>query len=109
MQPHRWCTGQAGCECHATLTLVKCHVKLTYVADLINARTPAMLAIAVKALRRRRGLTQAELAAAAGVSRQWVVNLEANPAAGLDLGKLMAALDVLDASLWVRDDADATP
>ena len=51
-----------------------------------------------------RHLTQAELAAAAGVSRQWIVAAESGTVEGLELARVMRVLDVLDASLWVHDD-----
>lgn len=77
---------------------------MTFMDGLLNARSLPRIGTAVKALRRRRGLTQAALAAKAGVSRQWLVGLEAGPAAGTELGRVLQVLDALDASLWVRDD-----
>jgi len=82
---------------------------VTLVEALLNARSLKRIATAVKAIRRRRGLTQAELAAAAGVSRQWMVAVESAPPEGLELGRLLRVLDALDASLMIRDDtADRT-
>jgi transcriptional regulator with XRE-family HTH domain len=72
----------------------------------INARSLPKLATAVRALRLHRGLTQAQLARAAGVSRQWVVNVEAGRTRGIEVGRLMALLDVLHASLMIRDDSE---
>ena len=55
--------------------------------------------------RKDRGMTQAELAAAAGVSRQWVIAAEAGaPTARLDL-----TLDVLRAAGLVVDVAPDEP
>jgi transcriptional regulator with XRE-family HTH domain len=71
----------------------------------LNARSLPKLGTAVRTLRRRRGWSQAELAQAAQVSRQWVVALERGRTEGMELGRLMRVLDALDASLMVRDDA----
>lgn len=73
-------------------------------ASQINARSLPRLGSAIRALRRRRKLTQAELASAAGVSRQWVVSAESGTVEGLELARVMRVLDVLDTSLWVHDD-----
>ena len=64
-----------------------------------------MLGTAVRALRLHRGLTQAELATAAGVSRQWVVNVEAGRTRGIEVGRLMRLLDALHGSLHVHVDS----
>ena len=74
--------------------------------DPFNARTLPMLGRAVTALRRYRGLTQAELADRAGVSRAWVVNVEKGRTFGLEVGRLMRVLDELDAGLAVVDHAE---
>ncbi|MFT3877552.1 MAG: helix-turn-helix transcriptional regulator [Propioniciclava sp.] len=74
------------------------------VSEFLNARSLTRLAQMMKALRLRRGLTQAELAAKAQVSRQWLIALESKPPAGLEVGRLMRVLDALDASLYLRDD-----
>jgi HTH-type transcriptional regulator/antitoxin HipB len=51
------------------------------------------------------GLTQAQLAARAGVSRQWVSELEhGKPTA--ELGLVLALLDTLRLSLDVRDEGE---
>lgn len=75
-------------------------------APLINARSLTRLAQAIRSLRKRRGLTQAELARSAGVSRQWLSGLENGGTHGLEVGLLMQVLDVMDASLMIRDDGD---
>ncbi|WP_217615474.1 helix-turn-helix transcriptional regulator [Cellulomonas sp. GbtcB1] len=76
---------------------------------VIPARTLAQLGLAVRRVRDRRGLSQAELAARAGVSRQWVIAVEQGRTNGLEVGLLMRVLDALDASLTVRDDLDEGP
>lgn len=79
------------------------------IVDIITARTLPQLGLAVRRLRARRGLSQAELATRAGVSRQWVVTVEQGRTNGLEVGLLMRALDALDASLTVRDDLENEP
>lgn len=71
---------------------------------LFPARSMPRLGVAVKALRRERGLTQAELAAAAEVSRRWVSEVEGGLRESVELARLLRVLDVLDASLMIRDD-----
>jgi transcriptional regulator with XRE-family HTH domain len=73
---------------------------------MLNARSLTRLGTAVRSLRLDRGLSQADLAKAAGVSRQWVVNLERGNTEGLEVGRLMRVLDQLDASLTIRDDRE---
>lgn len=73
-------------------------------APLLNARSLPRLGIAVTGLRKQRGLSQAQLAEQAGVSRQWLNGLEKGGTAGLEVGKLLLLLEALDASLMIRDD-----
>lgn len=68
-----------------------------------NARSLPRMGTAVRALRLNRKMTQADLAAAADVSRVWISNLERGTTEGLELGRLMRVLDALDASLAVID------
>lgn len=75
--------------------------------DVITARTLPQLGLTIRRLRDRRGLSQAELAERAGVSRQWVIAVEQGQKNGLEVGLIMRVLDSLDASLTVRDDLDA--
>ena len=72
-----------------------------------NARSLTRMGTALTGLRRARGLTQAEAAKRAGVSRQWLVAAEGGKTEGLELGRLMALLDSVGSSLLVRDDLDA--
>lgn len=71
---------------------------------LLNARSLPRLGTAVRSLRTRRGWTQLDLAERAGVSRQWLIKLEAGRATGLELGLVLQVLDSLDASLMIRDE-----
>ena len=72
--------------------------------DIVTARTLPQLGLAVRTLRARRHLSQAELARRAGVSRQWIITVEQGRTHGLEVGHLMRVLDELDASLTIRDD-----
>jgi HTH-type transcriptional regulator/antitoxin HipB len=73
---------------------------------VLNARSLTRLGTAVRSLRLDRGLSQADLAKAAEVSRQWIINLEQGNTDGLEVGRLMRVLDQLDASLTIRDDRE---
>ncbi|WP_460749010.1 helix-turn-helix transcriptional regulator [Myceligenerans cantabricum] len=69
---------------------------------ILNARSLPRLARSVKKLRLDRGLTQAELARRADVSRVWIINLERGETEGLEVGRLMRVLDELDANLMIQ-------
>lgn len=73
---------------------------------VLNARSLTRLGTAVRRLRLDRGLSQADLAEATDVSRQWIINLERGRTEGLEVGRLMRVLDELDASLAIRDDRE---
>jgi transcriptional regulator with XRE-family HTH domain len=73
---------------------------------VLNARSLTRLGTAVRRLRLDRGLSQADLAEATDVSRQWIINLEQGRTEGLEVGRLMRVLDELDASLAIRDDRE---
>lgn len=61
----------------------------------MDLRTPTELGRAIADLRLERGITQAELAKQAGVSRRWLIQVESgHPGAQLD--KLFAVLGALD-------------
>jgi transcriptional regulator with XRE-family HTH domain len=61
------------------------------------------LGVSVRAERRRRGLSQAQLAAQAGVSREWLGRLE-NGAPRLEADKVLSVLGVLGFSLLAQDE-----
>jgi y4mF family transcriptional regulator len=66
----------------------------------IPLRNPDDIAVLVKDQRQFLGLTQADLAASAGVSLRWLAGLEAgSPGASID--KVMRTLDALDITLGV--------
>ncbi|MGV1003691.1 MAG: helix-turn-helix domain-containing protein [Candidatus Nanopelagicales bacterium] len=58
-------------------------------------RVTSQLGDALRSARRDAGLTQAQLADRAGVSRQWVNGVENNDMASPDLAKLMRVFGVL--------------
>src|SRR5699024_8460243 len=72
---------------------------------LTNVRSLPRLGTAVRMLRMRRGLTQAELAQLADVSRQRLIKLEAGKTAGLEIGLVLHVLGALDARLMSRAEA----
>ncbi|TCO35813.1 helix-turn-helix protein [Kribbella steppae] len=63
----------------------------------------AGLGAAVRAERRRRGLSQAALAAQAGVSREWLSRLE-NGAPRLEADKVLTIMGVLGFAVLARDE-----
>jgi HTH-type transcriptional regulator / antitoxin HipB len=63
------------------------------------------LGSAIRRLRTDRGLTQAELAQQAGVSRTWLIDVEKGDKPSVEIGLVMRVLDTLGASLMVRDDS----
>ncbi|GAC1611777.1 MAG: hypothetical protein NVS3B26_28020 [Mycobacteriales bacterium] len=72
----------------------------------MQVATAADVGRLVKAARNRRAMTQADLAAAAGVSRRWLVDLEAGkPRAELDLA--LTVLAVL--GIGLHTDTPETP
>jgi transcriptional regulator with XRE-family HTH domain len=66
-------------------------------------RQMADLGAAVRAERRRRGLSQAALAAKVGVSREWLSRLE-NGASRLEADKVLRVMGVLDFAVLPRDE-----
>lgn len=56
----------------------------------------------VATARRQRGLSQTELAAAAGLSRQTISSLERGDLGDLGIRKVLRVLDALDLTLVVR-------
>jgi|GEM_PF-1422281 len=72
-----------------------------------SARTPTRIGSTIRALRSARGLTQAELAECAGISRRWLIDLEAGRGDNARLGMTLALLDTLGASLFIETDGPA--
>ena len=63
--------------------------------------TPAQIGATVRSARRRKGLTQAQLAERAGVSRRWLISLEQGQSERAELGKVLDTLDALGLDLRV--------
>lgn len=61
--------------------------------------TARQLGATIHDARTRAGLTQASLAASAGVSRKWLIGLEQGARTGAELGKVLAVLRTLDLSI----------
>lgn len=71
---------------------------------MATIRTIADLAAVVRARRQALRLSQATLAAKAGVSRKWVVDLESGKAS-IEIGLLLRVLDALDLALQTTQPA----
>jgi HTH-type transcriptional regulator / antitoxin HipB len=63
---------------------------------------PDQLAQHLRALRKARGLSQADLASKLGLTQSRIAAIERNPAA-LGAGQLLRVLNALDAQLVLRD------
>lgn len=70
-------------------------------------QTPRQLSIHLRALRKARGLSQAELGARLGVGQTRIARIEGNPMA-VGVEQLLAVLGALGVRLLLRD-ADASP
>ena len=67
-------------------------------ADIVKRRdihTPQRLGLAVREARREAGLTQVQLAQTAGVSRAWLIALEAGANERAELGKVLSTIQTL--------------
>ena len=68
----------------------------------VNIEGPSQFGEAIKLFRKRRGLTQQQVAELAGCSLMYVSNLERGKATA-ELGKALAILDVLDVEISFTD------
>jgi HTH-type transcriptional regulator/antitoxin HipB len=68
----------------------------------MRARTPLDIGLTVRERRRELGLNQADLAAKAGVSRQWLVAVEKGKPR-VELGLVLRLLNVLGVDVWLGD------
>lgn len=71
----------------------------------MRLRTTADIGPVVSSARRQQGRTQAELAAAIGASRKWIVDLEAGRTKG-DLALIFRALNALGLDLHIEERRD---
>lgn len=71
-------------------------------------KTITQLRPQLQALRRKRGLTQAQLGAAIGVTQARIVEIEANPGV-VSLQQILQILRVLDAELVIHETTPAPP
>ena len=62
---------------------------------MVSLRSPAAVGSALRAIRLSKGLTQAEAAGAAGVSRKWVCDAERGKPS-MDVGLVIAVLKAMD-------------
>ena len=75
-------------------------------ADAFPVRFPHQLRQHLRALRKRHGLTQAQLGALIGVSQARIAEIEANPGL-VNFEQLMKLLSVLGVSLTLQEEAAA--
>jgi y4mF family transcriptional regulator len=73
----------------------------------MRIRTVRDLAAVIRGRRKTLGLTQADTAAAAGVSRKWMIDLENGRATG-DLAAVLRVIDVLDLVLDISEARSVT-
>ena len=66
--------------------------------NLTPISSPAQIAALIRMHRRHQGLTQAELAARAGVGREWIIEVEKGKATA-ELALVLKTLRVLNVSL----------
>lgn len=71
----------------------------------IPLSTPAQVGATVRGARTRAGITQTELASRAGVSRRWLIALEAGNGQRAELGKVLDTLDAVGLALSATDGA----
>ena len=82
---------------------------MTFVAETIHALsliTPHMVGNEIRRLRVAANMRQADLAAAAHVSRHWIVKVESGHP-GAELGRLMSVVRALDASMFLSQNNDS--
>ena len=83
---------------------MRCSRTLTFMDEMLNARSLERIGRNVRLLRTRRDLTQGDLADLAGVSRTWLNQIENGAKSNAELGSLLAVLDALGATLMIRDE-----
>ena len=84
--------------------------RMSRYGDIVTGRriqTPQRLGAALRDARREAGLTQVQLAAKAGVSRAWLIEIEAGASERAELGKVLATVRALDLCLELSPVDDA--
>jgi HTH-type transcriptional regulator/antitoxin HipB len=74
----------------------------------MQIRSPYEIGQLIRSRREARGMTQADLAAALGASRKWVIEAEAGKPTA-EIGRLLRALAVLGVTLAVTEEAKIMP
>ena len=87
--------------CRRTLTSPRLSTYGDMEGWTVDIRTPHDLGAAARGRRQTLKLSQAEVAAAAGVSRAWVTEFEAGKPT-VELGRVLALLEALDLTLDLR-------
>ena len=67
----------------------------------MQVRTPVDIGLMIRQARRARGMTQQDLARAAAVGRQWIVEIEGGKPRA-ELGRVLQTLGALDLSLTIH-------
>lgn len=73
-------------------------IKMSPYVDIVLVRTPRELGAAARAARRRRRLTQADLATRIGATRAWVSSFEGGKPT-VELGLVLRALAAVDLTI----------
>lgn len=94
-------------DCRRTLTSHKLSTYGDMEGRKVDIRTPHDLGAAARGRRQTLKLSQAEVAAAAGVSRAWVTEFEAGKPT-VELGRVLALLEALDFTLELRAPSETT-
>lgn len=96
-------------SCHRQLSTYVDFVTMSRYVDIVTRRqihTSQRLGAAIKDARRGAGLTQAQLAAKAGVSRAWLIEVEAGTNERAEFGKVLSTIQALDLSIEVAPSDD---
>jgi transcriptional regulator with XRE-family HTH domain len=72
----------------------------------MQVRSVRDLQVAARARRRELGMTQQQVAEAAGVSRKWLVGFEGGVASAVELSLVLRLFAILDIPLYVGDPSD---
>ena len=91
------------CICRRSLTLLHCRCTLTFRVDkVMRIRTPTDLGAVIRDRRIKLQLDQKSLAVKAGVSRQWIVEVEKGKP-GAEIGLVLRTIEALGINLAVDE------